>query len=34
MRKDSGHLDTKLEISDVLASFVNDIEEHRAEING
>ena len=34
MRKDSGHPDTKLEISDVLASFVNDIEAHKHEING
>lgn len=34
MRRDSGHPDTKLEVSDVLASFVNDIEEHKHEING
>jgi hypothetical protein len=28
MRKDAGHADTKLKISDVLASFVNDIENY------
>lgn len=33
MRKDCGHLDTKLSVSDVLASFVNDIEENRASID-
>jgi len=29
MRRDCGHLDTKLSVTDVLASFVNDIEEGR-----
>lgn len=29
MRKDCGHIDTKLSITDVLASFVNDIEKSR-----
>lgn len=30
MRKDSGHVDTKLTVSDVLATFINDVEQHRA----
>jgi hypothetical protein len=29
MRKDCGHPDTKLKPTDILASFVNDIEQHR-----
>lgn len=29
MRKDCGHIDTKLGVTDVLASFVNDIEKNR-----
>ena len=29
MRKDCGHSDTKLTVSDVLASFVNDIDQYR-----
>jgi hypothetical protein len=29
MRRDCGHVDTKLSITDVLESFVNDIEKHR-----
>jgi len=29
MRKDCGHIDTKLGVTDVLASFVNDIEKSR-----
>lgn len=33
MRKDCGHLDTKLNVTDVLASFVNDIEQHRPSID-
>ncbi len=33
MRKDCGHLDTKLNVADVLASFVNDIEQNRASID-
>lgn len=34
MRKDCGHLDTKLNVTDVLAAFVNDIEQKRAFIDG
>jgi hypothetical protein len=30
MRKDCGHLDTKLSVSEVLASFVNDIEQQKS----
>lgn len=29
MRKDCGHIDTKVSVTDVLASFVNDIEKSR-----
>lgn len=34
MRKDCGHSDTKLKVSDVLASFVNDIEQYRDAVDG
>jgi hypothetical protein len=33
MRKDCGHLDTKLTRSDLLASMINDIEDHRAVLD-
>lgn len=33
MRKDCGHLDTKLSVTDVLASFVNDVEQNRSSID-
>lgn len=33
MRKDCGHPDTVLTVSDVLASFVNDVEVHRERLN-
>jgi len=30
MRKDCGHPDTQLKVTDILVSFVNDIEQHRS----
>ncbi|SRR5258706_13531228 len=33
MRKDCGHMDTQLKVADVLASFVNDIEQHRTRLD-
>jgi hypothetical protein len=32
MRKDCGHLDTRLDVADMLSSFVNDIEKYREEL--
>jgi hypothetical protein len=32
MRKDCGHFDTKLTVTDMLASFVNDIEQYRTAL--
>lgn len=34
MRKDCGHLDTQLQVSEILSSFVNDIEQHRTTLDG
>ena len=33
MRRDCGHADTKLKVSDVLASFVNDIDQYRQVVD-
>lgn len=32
MRKDCGHPDTRLDVADILTSFVNDIDKHRDEL--
>jgi hypothetical protein len=33
MRKDCGHPDTQLKVTDILASFVNDIDEYRSALD-